>query len=99
MILFILAPWGAKWGQINQSVTNTQDQPATAAASFAPVSDTRESWRRWGLKWGSNGGNRGDGGYGCYWRSCLHHVMCKREGWGECSGVCMKERERESWEG
>lgn len=46
------------------------------------------------MKWGSNGGNRGDGGYGCYWRSCLHHVMCKREGWGECSGVCMKERER-----
>ena len=18
----------------------------------------------------------GDGGYGCYWRPCLHHVMC-----------------------
>lgn len=43
-----------------------------------------------------NGGNRGDGGYGCYWRSCLHHVMCRGE--GESSGVCLRERERREGE-
>lgn len=56
---------------------------------FAPVSDPA----------GAGGGVRkaagwvmgvigGDGGYGCYWRSRLHHVICKGGGGGGGAPVC-----------
>lgn len=94
VLIFSLGPRGWGGNTVEKHVTNKtrlHQQPCTSRAS-------RESWRGcrggWELVMG-DGGRGGEEGYGCYWRSWLHHVMWIERGEGGGSGEREREKERE----